>query len=370
MRLIILFILSFSLFHASVLSELHGTKGQADKKLKDIEELKKTEPIKSEIKPTIIKKEGSIAIVISTPPAIPTPIVISTHSHEILDRSIKFSKRVPPNYISSVERYGKDGAGASLSHSDKMVGDVDKGRISAYLRGDLIDVDKAIEKLKNAGFDVLIAEPIDKKKQLVSIVFTNDELKKMAMKSGYIGTLRLLVDKKNEQISITNPLYLAKALMQDNFDDTVPKKILSVLNREFKRLRNSFDKLKFQLLPKYQFMKGLPFYQDMITIAKGSDLLTKLKANKKRVSFILDLGDGSTLIGVKLSKHTKKFPRKIGINNSALLPYPLLLKGTEAKILDPKYYLSLMYPQLKMEGFMKIASIPDAIVNDCEKLFK
>jgi hypothetical protein len=117
-------------------------------------------------------------------------------------------------------------------------------------------------------------------------------------------------------------------------------------------------------------MKGLAFYKDMITIAKGSDLLQSIESNKKRVSFILNLEDGSTLIGVKLSKYTKKFPKKIGVNNSALLPYPLLIKNGEAKILDPKYYLSLMYPQLKMEGFMKIASIPDAIINDCKKLFK
>jgi hypothetical protein len=333
------------------------------KMTKDIEELKK-ERIDSRVESTIKEKESTVA------PKISTPVITSTHNHHILDRSIKFSKRVPPNYINSSERYKKDGTGASLSHSNKIVGDINKGRISAYLRGDLIDVDKAITKLKNAGFEVLVAEPIDNKKELVSIVFTSNKLKKLATQSGYMGTLRVLIDQTNRQISITNPLYIAKAFIQDNFDDTIPKKILSELNQEFHGLRNSLDKLKFQLLPKYQFMKGLAFYKDMITIAKGSDLLQSIESNKKRVSFILNLEDGSTLIGVKLSKYTKKFPKKIGVNNSALLPYPLLIKNGEAKILDPKYYLSLMYPQLKMEGFMKIASIPDAIINDCKKLFK
>jgi hypothetical protein len=194
----------------------------------------------------------------------------------------------------------------------------------------------------------------------------------MAKKAGrgHVGTLRLLIDPKNKQISITNPLYLAKAFMQVDFDESVPKKILASLNKEFTGLRNSYDKLKFQLLGKYQFMNGMPFYKDAITISKGSDLLKKVEANKKRVSFVLDLGDGSTLIGVKLSKRTKKFPKKIGVNNAGMLPYPLLIENGEAKILDPKYYLSLMYPQLKMEGFMAIASTPDAIVNDCKKIFR
>jgi len=287
------------------------------------------------------------------------------------DRSIKFSKRVPPNYLTSEERYGKGGVGASLSHSKAMVGDVDKGRISAYLRADLIDAKKAKAKLKKAGFEVIATTPLDDSGELVSIVFTNDTLKKMASKKGkgYLATLRLLIDPKNKQISITNPLYLAKAFLQDEFKEEEAKKVLKALDSEFKGAKNSLDKLKFQALPKYTFMKGMPHFGDQKIVASGKDLKSKALKNKN-VAFVLDLPNGSTLIGVKLGKKANVFPQRIGTNNAGMLPYPVLIEDGEAKILDPKYYLALMYPSLKIEGFMTIAMIPRAIKNDCKKVFK
>jgi len=134
-------------------------------------------------------------------------------------------------------------------------------------------------------------------------------------------------------------------------------------------LINSKDQLKFQLLPKYQFMHGMPQYQDMVTVARGSDLLSKLK-NNKSVLFTQKLNNGTTLVGVKLGKRTSKFTSKIGTNNAALLPYPLIIENNEAKILEPKYYISVMYPLLQMSEFMTIATIPGAIIKDCERVFR
>ena len=309
---------------------------------------------------------------------IPKPIQLEINGKLVdenrADRSIKFSKRVPPNYLTSAERYSKDGKGASLSNSTTKVGEVDKGRISAYLRADLIDVPTAVEKLKNAGFEVLASVPLDKKKKLISIVFTNAKLQKMASKTncGFIGTLRLLIDPKNKQISITNPLYLGKAMLQNDFNEATAKEILATLVKEFPKARNSMDKLKYSLLPNYQFMDGMPFYKDMEVVARGDDLLEKLKKkkNKKKVVFQLKLANGSTLIGVKLAKRTSKFPKRIGTNNAGMLPYPILIENGEAKIMEPKYYLALMYPQLTMEEFMTIATIPGAIIKDCTKVFR
>ena len=311
-----------------------------------------------------------IDIIIPTPPKV-TVVSTNGENDSLTDRSIKFSKRVPANYITSAERYAKHPKTTVDKNAPvKIIGLVDKGRISAYLRGDLMDVKTASDKLKNAGFDVLVAEPLNKEKTLVSIVFTSAELKKMASKTdrGYMATLRLLIDPKNKQISITNPLYVAKAFMQDEFDDTIPKKILESISKEFSGLRNSLDKLKFQLLPKYQFMFGMPYYEDMETVAKGSNLVEKLK--KDKIVFQLKLDNGAVLVGVKLSENTSSFTNKIGTNNAAMLPYPILIENGEAKVLEPKYYLSLMYPQLAMEQFMTISSVPDEIVDECEKVFK
>ena len=339
-------------------------------------EVKKVESKKSEVvEKTKVTESNVKTINIKIPkvPTVPTAITLEVNGEDLVqkDRSIKFSKRIPPNYLTSAERYSKDGKGATLSTSTKMVGEVNQGRISAYLRGELMDVKTATQKLKNAGFDVLATLPLDKKKRLISIVFTNAELKKMASKTnkGYMGTLRLLIDPKNKQISITNPLYLGKAMLQDDLNEDSAKKLLSLLNKEFTGLKNSLDKLKFQLLPKYQFMNGMPFYKDSMVVARGDNLVAKLKKNK-RVVFELKLENGATLIGVKLGKRTRKFPKRIGTKNAGMLPYPLLIENGEAKILDPKYYLALMYPQLTMEQFMTIATVPDAIRKDCGKVFR
>lgn len=321
--------------------------------------------------------ERTLDIMIPKPPKtpkVPVPIVVTINGQansDQLDRSIKFSKRTPPNYLTSAQRYSKDGKGASLSTSKKMVGDEDKGRISAYLRADLIDAKTAKDKLKNAGFEIVAEEALDEKKRLISIVFTDENLKKMANKTnrGFMGTLRLLIDPQNKQISITNPLYLAKAFLQEDFNKEVATKVLTALLNEFTGLRNSMDKLKFQLLPKYQFMSGMPHFQDMKVVAKGDNLINQLEKNKS-VVYHFTLPNGSTVVGVQLNKDTQKFLKIIGTNNAGMLPYPLLIENREAKILDPKYYLPLMYPQLTMEGFMHIATIPDAIQKDCMKVFR
>jgi hypothetical protein len=116
-------------------------------------------------------------------------------------------------------------------------------------------------------------------------------------------------------------------------------------------------------------MNGMPHYEDMIEVASGDDLLEKIKDNDK-VLFTQTLENGSVLIGIQLSKRTSTFTRRIGRNNAAMLPYPILIENGKAKILDPKYYIAYMYPMLKMTEFMTIASIPDAMIKDCEKVFK
>ncbi len=39
-------------------------------------------------------------------------------------------------------------------------------------------------------------------------------------------------------------------------------------------------------------------------------------------------------------------------------------------MLDPKYYIAVMYPMLKMSQFMKISTVPGAITKDIGKIFR
>ncbi len=329
------------------------------------------EKVKQEVKTTktteqrIKTPDSTVKISLPTVPTVPK--AINFNKHDVNDRSIKFSKRVPPNYVP----HSFDKRQKVKKSSNTRIGQTYSGRISAYLRGKFMDVSAVEEKLKTAGFKHLSSAPVNKKGDLISVVFTNDALVSMASKSnkGFMATLRVLVDTKEKTISITNPLYLAKAFMQKEFDEQSAKKILDTLIIHFPGLKNSKDALKFQLLPQYQFMNGMPKYDNMIEVATGNDLLERVKGNKRLV-FTQKLENGSTLIGIELRKRTRKFTKRIGRNNAAMLPYPILIENGKARILDPKYYISLMYPMLKMSEFMTIATVPDAMVKDCEKMFQ
>ncbi len=312
-------------------------------------------------------KVGNETVTIAIP-KVPKAIKCNSTAYNAgNDRSIKFSKRVPPNY----KPHSFDRAQKAKTSTHTRIGEVNNGKVSAYLRGKFMTVDAAKEKLKAAGFEIITTAPVNKKGDLISIVFTDKSLVTMASKAnrGFIASLRLLVDTQEKTISITNPLYMAKGFLQNDFDETNANKILVRLLTHFTDLNNSKDSLKFQLLPKYQFMKGMPHFQDMVEVASGKNLLEKIKNNDK-VVFSQTLDNGATLIGIKLSKRTRKFTKRIGRNNAAMLPYPILIENGKAKILDPKYYISFMYPLLTMSEFMTIATVPDAMVKDCEKVFK
>lgn len=314
---------------------------------------------------TIPTASGAVTIEIPEVPKPPKAIQLSNSIET--SRAIKFSKRIPPNYVP--HRF--DNIKKEKVNANTRIGEVNHGRISAYLRGDFMEVEQVEEKLKNAGFTILVSAPVNKKKDLVSVVFTNDTLIEMASKPnrGFMATLRVLVDLKEKNISITNPLYLTKGFLQDEYDEKAAKKILVQIIEGFPTLKNSKDALKFQLLPKYQFMNGMPHYENMIEVASGDDLLERIKDNKKIV-FIQELKHGAVLVGIKLGKRTRKFTKRIGRNNAAMLPYPVLIEGGKAKILDPKYYIAYMYPLLQMSEFMTIATIPDAMVKDAQRVFK
>jgi len=285
----------------------------------------------------------------------------NTSSYEIFK-----GKRYPPHY------HDKKTAQSS-SNTKAEVGEVSNARVAAYLQAPLMSVEDAKAKLEAAGFSVISTYKIDKKGKIHSIVFTDKSLLKNAShpQRGFAANLRLLVDEVNGLVSITNPVYVQKAFMQDAYDDAFAKETLKRLRDHFDALKNSKDVVKFIRLPRYKFMNGMPVYEDMIEIASGSnaELLAKARHSKK-VVFEQKLSNGSTLIGVDLSRRTKKFVKKIGYQNAELLPYPVLIEDGKAYALAPKYYIAVMYPLLSMSEFMTIATVPGAIGKDLDKIFR
>ena len=253
------------------------------------------------------------------------------------------------------------------------VGDIKDGRVSAYLHAPFMSVEDVVKTLQSAGFTVLSSFKVDKKGTATSIAFTNADLQKTAAKNmrGFASALRITVDKKNKLLSISNPIYMLKAFMQEEYDAALAESTLATLRNSFKDLQNSKEIIKFRVLERFQFMEGMPRYADMQVIKKApnADLLRSAKKSKKIV-YEQKLDNGAVIIGVELGKRTSKFIKKTGYQNAGLLPYPVLIENGEAKILDPKYYIAVMYPMLKMSQFMKIATVPGAISKDVDKIFR
>jgi len=353
-------------------------KDLVEKSSSKIQKSKEQKRIKKDLVQRIPISSGTVDIKL---PTVPKAIKIKNNSAQG-GRGITFSKRIPPNYVPhSFDKAQKEKklAEKALTHKThetptnikvSTAGEVDKGKISTYLRGAHLTTEESQKKLKDAGFDLIGTTVLDKEKSLTTILFTHPTLITLAKKEnkGFISSLRLLIDNKAKTISITNPLYLAKSYLQENYDTAAVQKILNTLRTTFPDLKNSKDNLKYQLLSKYHFMMGMPYYEDMIEVASGKDLLNKIKSKNTIIS-TQKISETTTVLTVKLSAKTSQFIDKIGHNNASILPYSILIENNEAKILSPKYYIALMYPKLSMSQFMSISDIPDTIIEECETMF-
>ena len=293
-----------------------------------------------------------------------TQKVSSTNNDDVLqDKKVKFSNHVAPVIQKST---------ATDSKSTK-IGDIKNGRVSANLNIPYQNVDNLSKRLNNAGFNIISSYTFCKDGRITSLVITNPELIKNASKTdrGFGATLRITVDNQAKTVTINNPLYALKTTMQTQYDKDLALSVLDTLRKEFSKLSETQEVLKFSALDNFQFMPGMPKYQNMQVIAKKSnnELLNSARKSK-RVVFEQKLENGAILVGVKLSDATTKFIKNTGFKNAALLPYPVLIQNNEAKILDPKYYIAVMYPKLKMSQFMSIAAVPDAITKDIDKVFR
>ena len=280
------------------------------------------------------------------------------------EKAMIFSKRVPPGYNKNQ---------SSESAKKAAVGEIENGRVAAYLHTKLMSAKEVQANLEKAGFEVIAIHKLDKKGTATSIVFTNHAMKTAAAKKtrGFASTLRAVIDTKNSLTSISNPIYVMRAFMQKEYNEKLAASTLSSIRRAFEGLENSQEMVKFRILERYHFMENMPYYQDMITISSAkNDILMKKAKKSKKIVYEHKLDNGSYMMGVQLGKRTSKFIKKTGYTNAGLLPYPVLIEDGTAKILDPKFYISVMYPMLKMSQFMTIATVPGAIEKDCDKIFR
>jgi len=239
-------------------------------------------------------------------------------------------------------------------------------KISAYYTAPFATAKTLKSKLKKAGFNVLTTYSPASKENIKVIVFTNKKLKKLASQKtrGFAAIQRVMVDSSAKTVRVTNPTYWLKAFMQKDYKSGVDTAVKKSLGKALGKLTTTKDVLNEGDLAGYHFMMAMPYYEDMITLKKGATVKPKKKL------FEVKLANGSTLVGVKMSKNTENFIDKIGLENAILLPYTVLIEDGNVYALHAKYYLALSYPLLSMGQFMGISSIPDAIERKLKKALK
>jgi uncharacterized protein (DUF302 family) len=240
-------------------------------------------------------------------------------------------------------------------------------KLSTYYAANYQSVDALKPKLEANGFKVLAVTPILKGKTVLTI--TNDELQKT---NTLLATLQLLVNEGDE-VRVQNPSYFGAAYLQDKYKYGQFTETLKALQAVLGDMYEVNDMFELADLENYQFMFGMPYLNDTITVAEGDDLLKKVTGEKagKYVVYTLKLPNGDVIVGHKLRNRTNKFLQKIEAErNTNILPYESIIKGKKAIMLDPKYYLALSLPLLSMSDFMKIASAPGEIEKDVKRAYK
>ena len=159
--------------------------------------------------------------------------------------------------------------------------------------------------------------------------------------------------------------------MQDQYDHKKFSAVKAKIEKAFPGLKPSVDeKMDFEDLADYRYTMMNPRFDEQQTLAEGThdELMKRLK--KKKTIFKIELSPTSTLVGYKLGGSTKRFIKKTGRQNAALLPYCIAVSEGKATMLNGEYYIALNYPNLGMVTFATIASVPGAINSDLKKAFK
>ena len=246
-------------------------------------------------------------------------------------------------------------------------------------KADYQKIDALKQKLADNGLQVLGTHSVAGSNDYTVVLYTAPALQAAAQAPGrgFAGVLRILVDKQAQQLVASNPEYYLRAFLQKEYKDGMEAPVLAALKKSLGTLTPSEDAMKTQKLSNYNFMIGMPHYDDFQCVGMDgttTELCKKLETSAKdKIVFKLNLkADGSSVLyGVALSPEVEGFNLKLDtMGKSHLLPYTVLIENDTACILPARYYLALSFPQLSMTEFGRIMSTPGKIQSAFEAFFE
>jgi hypothetical protein len=277
-----------------------------------------------------------------------------------------------------------------MSHAQKLTPYIKIGTSSNSIQQ---ISDQVIATLNSNSFTVLGNYHPAGKDHLKIIAFTRNDLKSTVVKVKDRGALAavykvgLVSIDGQVSISYTNPEYVLRAYLQNDFDKytTIFSKFSSDLKTTFSSLGNEFTPfggtVDSENLKKYHYKIMMPYFTDPIKLKEFDSFeegiktiefnLASTKGNTKLIYKLEYKSENIAVFGIGL-KSTKDgeayFLPTIGEAHAAALPYEIILQGKKATMLHGKYRLALFWPELTMGTFMKIMSTPRDIEDTLESL--
>jgi len=251
-------------------------------------------------------------------------------------------------------------------------------------------VDEAVKnvkaKLTQAKFEIVGDDSPYGDGSLRLIGVTSAELKMAASQHGTGGfgaVLRVAVTKNGGaiEVSYTNPSYLGIAYNIGDLSGVAQAMSGALGGGEPFGSRG----LAQPKLAKYHYMATMPGFKDAKRVASFSSYAAAVAAIEKamrqpdsdmRAIWQVKVGGDQTLFGVRLDGgpwrgQIKGIMDKIDIStpkSTAALPWEILVSGKDVYYLPGKYRIALMFPDLTMQQFLKISSVPDMMDRSAEEL--
>ncbi len=273
--------------------------------------------------------------------------------------------------------------------------------MAGYEKGDINNsVDKVEKLLTEDGFLIVGKYSPMKDPNRVVLIATHDLLKEPVLKFGglhaFASVLRFGIFKNKDviEISYLNPIYWGNAYYRKKFPEVKSnyKKLDTLLKESFKSLETvknfqygSKKGLTIKDLRKYHYMIFMPYFDDVVKLAKKTNYNAVLK--KIEINFSKKIGEvekiyrvdfpekkltlfGGALFGKSgeskfIPKIDKKDPRHI-----TFMPYEFLVMKDRVVMLHGKYRIALSFPDLSMGTFMKIVSTPGNIADYFEDIVR
>ncbi|MDX2502969.1 MAG: hypothetical protein QNL62_00630, partial [Gammaproteobacteria bacterium] len=176
------------------------------------------------------------------------------------------------------------------------------------------------------------------------------------------------------QVSYTNPYYTQNIYRMKGDASAVAKTLAKTLGAQKKYGSNKG--IAANDLRDWHYMFGMPYFDDQITLQKGSSYANLVKTvdanlssgkNGTKKVYRIDIPDkDETVFGVAISKGAGADRTVMGnidvdqFKHSAHLPYEILVSGKKAYMLNGKFRIALSFPDLTMGQFMTISSAPDS----------